>query len=99
MYIIHVYTCILDCYLTRLDYADNGEYWRSWYEDPEFRQICEDLWQEVLPLYQELHAYTKHFLKEEYAANNADFPDEGHIPAHILGKVSEDNESTSPLFA
>ena len=76
---IHIYVCVF------LGYQDNGEYWRSGYEDPQFRQVCEDLWQQVLPLYEELHAYVRYFLKETYSDHSSEFPSEGHIPAHLLG--------------
>ena len=70
-------------------YADNGEYWRSWYEDEQFRQECERLWNEVLPLYRDLHAYVRRKLQERYPQGT--FPSEGHIPAHILGQISLPN--------
>jgi len=68
------------------DYADNGEYWRSWYESGDmFPEICEALWLELKPLYVELHAYVLRKLKEKFPAG--EFPAEGHIPAHLLGNM------------
>ncbi|KAK2143387.1 hypothetical protein LSH36_845g01017 [Paralvinella palmiformis] len=66
-------------------YADNGEYWRSWYESADFRQICENLWLELKPLYQQLHAYVRSKLRDIYSGHT--FPGTGHIPAHILGNM------------
>ena len=64
---------------------DAGEYWRSRYEDPEFRTLCENLWNQLQPLYEELHAYVRHMLIQQYPGHEGDFPTEGHIPAHLLG--------------
>jgi len=66
-------------------YSDNGEYWRSWYEDSAFREDCERLWNEVSPLYQQLHAYIRRKLQQRYPTGT--FPTEGHIPAHLLGNM------------
>jgi peptidyl-dipeptidase A len=66
-------------------YSDNGDYWRSWYEDEAFRAECERIWIEVSPLYQQLHAYVRRKLQERFPAGN--FPTEGHIPAHLLGNM------------
>ena len=65
-------------------YADNGAYWRSWYESDTFRQEIERLWNEVRPLYVQLHAYVRRKLQERYPTGT--FPADGHIPAHLLGQ-------------
>ena len=70
-------------------YADNGAYWRSWYEMDGFEAECDRLWNIVKPLYQNLHAYVKRKLMEKYEGKP--FPASGHIPAHILGKISYRN--------
>jgi len=67
-------------------YEDNGAYWRSWYESDTFRQECEQLWNEVRPLYEQLHAYVRRKLQERYP--DGTFPAEGHIPAHLLGALT-----------
>nr|Q6Q4G4.1 RecName: Full=Angiotensin-converting enzyme; AltName: Full=Dipeptidyl carboxypeptidase I; AltName: Full=Kininase II; AltName: Full=TtACE; Flags: Precursor [Theromyzon tessulatum]AAS57725.1 angiotensin-converting enzyme [Theromyzon tessulatum] len=66
-------------------YEDNGDYWRSWYESPTFRKDCEDLWQEIKPFYEQLHAYVRRKLQKKYP--QIAFPKEGHIPAHLLGNM------------
>jgi peptidyl-dipeptidase A len=66
-------------------FPDNGAYWRSWYESDTFRQDCENLWQQLKPLYQQLHAYVRRKLQERYPTEP--FPAEGHIPAHITGNM------------
>ena len=53
--------------------------------------IAEQLWQEVKPLYEQLHAYVRRKLHNYYKANfpNDDVVNEfGAIPAHLLGTVN-----------
>ena len=69
-----------------LGFDDNGVYWQSWYEMDEFSEECERLWQELRPLYEQLHAYVLRQLKEVYADHICNFPASGHIPAHLLGE-------------
>lgn len=66
-------------------HTDNGAYWRSWYEDDLFRAKCEQLWQEILPLYQQLHTYIRSKLQTRYPEHP--FPASGHIPAHLLSNM------------
>ena len=42
-----------------LDYPDYGAYWLSAYETDDIEQQLEKVWQEMLPLYQQLHAYAR----------------------------------------
>lgn len=51
-----------------------------------FPEECERLWLQLKPLYEQLHAYVLRELKEEYADHIDEFPDTGHIPAHLLGE-------------
>ena len=67
-------------------YEDKGEYWRSSYETPTFEEDVKKLFDQVLPLYRQLHAYVRRKLKGVYGADK--FPETGHIPAHLLGKYS-----------
>ena len=48
-------------------YEDNGDYWRSWYETEGFEEYVADLWETVLPLYEQLHAYVYRRLEEVYS--------------------------------
>ncbi|XP_041371248.1 angiotensin-converting enzyme-like isoform X2 [Gigantopelta aegis] len=66
-------------------YRDTGEYWKSLYESNSFANDVEQLFLQMEPFYQQLHAYTKSKLKEVYGADK--FPPTGHIPAHILGNM------------
>ena len=68
-------------------FADDGEFWRSFYDMPaaEFGALVEGLWQEVRPLYVELHAFVRARLGEFYGANVVD--KSAPIPAHLLGNM------------
>ncbi|XP_033730620.1 angiotensin-converting enzyme-like isoform X2 [Pecten maximus] len=66
-------------------YNDTGEYWRSWYETPTFEQDVKNLYEQLRPLYENLHAYVRRKLMNKYGAQY--FPDNGHIPAHLFGNM------------
>jgi len=42
-------------------YNDMGAFWRDAYETPGVEQQFESVWQEMLPLYQQLHAYVRRY--------------------------------------
>ncbi len=64
------------------DYDDNGAYWRSWYETPDFDEYVADLWEQVLPLYEQLHAYVNRKLREVYV--NGTFFESGFLSDPLL---------------
>lgn len=68
-------------------YKDLGVLWRSGYDMPadKFPGEMERLWQQVKPLYDSLHTYTRYKLIEKYGdeARRAD----GLIPSHLLGNM------------
>ncbi|KAL3836682.1 hypothetical protein ACJMK2_022104 [Sinanodonta woodiana] len=66
-------------------YKDMGDYYRSPYESPTFENDVRNLFIELAPLYENLHAYVRRKLKQYYGADK--FPSTGHIPAHILGNM------------
>lgn len=70
-----------------LGFKDTGAMWRAGYDmTPEqFSASLEQLWQQVKPLYLELHAYVRKKLIEKYGAI-ANRPD-GMIPADLLGNM------------
>ena len=70
-----------------LGFADTGAMWRSKYDlTPEqFSADLERLWQQVKPLYLQLHAYVRKRLIDKYGSV-ADRPD-GLIPADLLGNM------------
>ncbi|XP_021364003.1 angiotensin-converting enzyme-like isoform X1 [Mizuhopecten yessoensis] len=66
-------------------YNDTGEYWRSWYETPSFEEDVKNLYEQLRPLYEQLHAYVRRKLMNKYGKQY--FPDNGHIPAHLFGNM------------
>jgi peptidyl-dipeptidase A len=68
-------------------FADDGQFWRSFYDMPaaDFGPLVEGLWQEVKPLYVELHAYVRARLAEFYGEKVVD--KSAPIPAHLLGNM------------
>jgi peptidyl-dipeptidase A len=70
-----------------MGYADTGAFWRSRYDmaPDAFAAEMERLWQQVKPLYDSLHTYTRYKLRQAYGA--AAVPATGPIPAHLLGNM------------
>ncbi len=70
-----------------LGYADAGAMWRSNYDmSPEdFAALTEQLWQEVKPLYEKLHCFTRSKLNAEYGDDVQ--ADSGPIRADLLGNM------------
>ncbi|KAH9498639.1 hypothetical protein Btru_007067 [Bulinus truncatus] len=66
-------------------FKDGGEYWRSWYDSATFQEDIAQLYSQIQPLYEQLHAYVRRKLKGIYPKDK--FPASGHIPAHILGNM------------
>ncbi|WP_119392742.1 M2 family metallopeptidase [Taklimakanibacter lacteus] len=70
-----------------LGFADVGALWRSGYDMPpdEFAGLTEMIWQDVKPLYDALHCYTRDKLNAKYG--NAVQPATGPIRADLLGNM------------
>ena len=70
-----------------LGFADTGAMWRSQYDmSPEqFSAMYDRLWNEVKPLYDELHCYTRTKLNQKYGTKIQ--PDSGPIRADLLGNM------------
>jgi peptidyl-dipeptidase A len=68
-------------------FSDAGEMWRSGYDMPpeEFASETQRLWQEVQPLYNELHCYVRRRLTEKYGKQLVS--PTGPMPAHLLGNM------------
>lgn len=81
-------------------HADLGEAWRSGYDmDPAaFGDEVERLWQQVKPLYEELHCHVRAALSERYGAERVS--PSGPIPAHVLGNMwAQSWDNLFPLVA
>ena len=70
-----------------LGFADTGAMWRSNYDMPpdEFAALTERLWNEVRPLYEEIHCFTRAGLNRTYGDQVQ--PETGPIRADLLGNL------------
>jgi peptidyl-dipeptidase A len=70
-----------------IGFADTGQMWRSAYDmtPAEFEKETERLWQQVRPLYEQLHCYVRSQLSRSYGKDKV--PPEGYLPAHLLGNM------------
>ena len=70
-----------------LGYSDTGAMWRSRYDmkPDDFAAMTDRLWNEVRPLYEQLHCYTRGKLNQKYG--NSVQPDSGAIRADLLGNM------------
>jgi peptidyl-dipeptidase A len=83
-----------------LGFADTGALWRSQYDMPpdDFAKELDRLWEQVKPLYEQLHAYARWKLREKYGKDAV--PENGPIPAHLLGNIwAQQWNNIYPLLA
>ncbi|XP_073942653.1 angiotensin-converting enzyme-like isoform X3 [Choristoneura fumiferana] len=66
-------------------FKDVAEWWQSEYEVADFEQQLAKLWEDVKPLYQQLHAYVRKQLRDKYGPEIVSA--KGPIPAHLLGNM------------
>ncbi|XP_068242902.1 angiotensin-converting enzyme-like [Palaemon carinicauda] len=66
-------------------FANMGDLWLYPYESDTFRKDLEDLWKQLMPLYQQLHAYVRRKLREKYGEKY--ISKNGAIPAHLFGNM------------
>jgi peptidyl-dipeptidase A len=82
-----------------LGFDDAGALWRSGYDMPpeQFSAEMERLWQQVKPLYESLHTYTRYKLRQAYGPEVV--PATGPIPAHLFGNMwSQTWDNIYPLL-
>ncbi|MES2320345.1 MAG: M2 family metallopeptidase [Pseudomonadota bacterium] len=81
------YTALSNKGAREMGFADTGAMWRSGYDMPPeaFAAEMERMWQQVKPLYDALHTYTRHKLRKQYG--NELVPATGPIPAHLFGNM------------
>jgi hypothetical protein len=77
---------INDCLLFVADFKNAAEYWLFPYESPTFRYELEGVWDEVRPLYEQLHAYVRRKLRDLYGPDK--LSRRAPLPAHILGNIA-----------
>lgn len=70
-----------------IGFADMGALWRSGYDmtPSEFEADIERLWQDVKPLYDDLHCFARKKLRTKYGKER--IPEKAPIPAHLLGNM------------
>lgn len=70
-----------------LGFKDTGDLWKGGYDmsSAEFEAETDRLWDQVKPLYDQLHCYVRDELVEKYGADKVD--PNGPIPAHLLGNM------------
>lgn len=70
-----------------LGYGDLGEMWRAGFDmsPTEFQSEATRLWEQVSPLYDELHCHVRAKLGEVYGEDKV--PQDQPIPAHLLGNM------------
>jgi len=64
----------------------------------DFKERIEQLWLQVRPLYQQLHAYVRRKLLDAYPQYRDRFPATGHIPAHLTGESYKVNVAWNNCF-
>jgi peptidyl-dipeptidase A len=69
-----------------LGFADAGEMWRSGYDmtPVELAAETDRLWGQVMPLYEQLHCFTRGKLEATYGARGQV---DGLLPAHLMGNM------------
>jgi peptidyl-dipeptidase A len=83
-----------------LGFQDTGALWRSKYDMPpdDFSKELDRLWEQVRPLYVQLHAYVRWKLREKYGDEVV--PANGPLPADLLGNIwAQSWENIYPLVA
>ena len=72
---------------TELGYSDVGSMWRSAYDMPpeDFTALTDKMWNDVKPLYDELHCYVRTKLNEKYGDEVQ--PATGPIRSDLLGNM------------
>lgn len=70
-----------------LGFQDTGDLWKSAYDmqAAELERESERLWQQVKPLYEQLHCHVRAKLGQQYGTDKV--PADGPIPAHLLGNM------------
>lgn len=83
-----------------LGFPDTGALWRSKYdmEPAAFAAEVDRLWEQVKPLYLQLHAYARWKLREKYGESVV--PEKGPVPAHLFGNIwAQQWDNLYPLLA
>lgn len=66
-------------------FKDGSDMWLDVYEYKGLEDNMKRIWEQLFPLYQELHAYVRTKLREVYGHDKVS--EDGPIPAHLLGHI------------
>jgi peptidyl-dipeptidase A len=82
-----------------LGFKDLSDVWTSKYDMPssQYEKAIDGLWDQVRPLYEQLHCYMRGQLNRKYGDSVA--PATGAIPAHLLGNMWAQQWSNIPDIA
>ena len=72
-----------------------GAYWRSEYEDETIVDKAYELYEEILPLYKQLHAYVRRIMHNKHRAR---VDVKGRIPSNLLGRPIVNFTFLSSIF-
>jgi len=72
-------------------HQDFSEKWLEDFEDNDFEQKFDNLYKEIKPFYQQLHAYVRRKLRGYYGKKYPNTHNESLIPAHLLGNMWAQN--------
>ncbi|XP_055597208.1 angiotensin-converting enzyme-like [Uranotaenia lowii] len=67
------------------NYSSGAEAWLAAYEDDTFEDQVDSAMNEIMPLYQQIHAYVRYKLREKYGDDIVS--EKGPIPMHLLGNM------------
>ncbi|XP_055593793.1 angiotensin-converting enzyme-like isoform X2 [Uranotaenia lowii] len=67
------------------NFTSGAESWLDAYEDDTFENQVDSAMKELMPLYEQIHAYVRYKLREKYG--NDVVSEKGPIPMHLLGNM------------
>lgn len=59
--------------------------WNFPYESPSFENEMEEVWNQISPLYEQMHAYVRRKLRDLYGPDR--ISKQAPLPSHILGNL------------
>ncbi|XP_061387295.1 angiotensin-converting enzyme [Musca vetustissima] len=67
------------------NFTDGAEVWLDEYEDDTFEQQLEAIFEDIKPLYEQVHGYVRYRLNQFYGDDVV--PKNGPLPMHLLGNM------------
>lgn len=66
-------------------FPSGAESWLHEYDDPTFEDQLENIFNQIRPFYNQLHAYVRHKLRQKYGESVV--AEKGPLPMHLLGNM------------